>query len=191
VARIPFGLSIVVRLGDDVSREQITDFEPEAPTARPVRRFVAPLFLVAGLGLVPWTIFLAVTLPARHLQTQYYDLAWGGFDVALAALLVATGVGLARKRLWVQSTATAAATLLVCDAWFDVLSSNGRERIVAIAMAALVELPSAVVCLLVARHVEEIAERFAVAAGRLRRRTRQKSSGVANEPELDLVDVSR
>ena len=168
--------------------------EPEVPAARPVRRFVAPLFLLAGAGLVPWTIFLAVTLPARHVQSRFYDLAWGGFDVALAALLVATGVGLVRKRLWAQSTATAAATMLICDAWFDVLSSNGGQRIVAAAMAAFAELPAAVVCLFVARHVEEIAERYALAAARLRRRRRRSGEqprGVAHDPELDLVELAQ
>ena len=163
--------------------------EPEIPAAPVVRRYLAPLFLLAGLGLVPWTVYLAATLPARHVQTRFYDLAWGGFDVGLAALLVVTGVGLVRKRLWVQSTATAAATMLVCDAWFDVLSSNGGGRVVAIAMAAVAELPSAVLCLLVARNVEEVAERYALVASRLRRSSRKQPGGGADDAELDLVEV--
>jgi hypothetical protein len=109
-----------------------------------------------------------VSLPGRHLQSGYYDLAWGGFDLALAAVLAATGYGLLRRRLWVQSTATAAATMLVCDAWFDTLSANHRgERLLAVAFALAVELPTAAVCQLIARHVEEVAERaqrYAVAA---------------------------
>jgi hypothetical protein len=120
---------------------------------------------------------LVVTLPGRHLQTGYYDVAWGGFDIALAGLLVVTGVGLLRKRLWVQSTATAAATMLFCDAWFDVLSSQpGTDRLVAIALALFAELPTAVVCLLIASHVEEVAERaqhYAAVARRLRPRRRK------------------
>ena len=141
------------------------------PTVVPrLHRWLVPLFFLAGVGLLPWTVYLIVTLPGRHLQTGYYDLAWGGFDIALAALLVATGVGLLCRKLWVQTTATAAATMLVCDAWFDVLSSNpGQERLVAIVLAVAVELPSALVCLLIARHVEEVAERaqrYALAARR-------------------------
>jgi hypothetical protein len=82
--------------------------EGAAPPVVPrLRRWLAPLFFLAGIGLLPWTAYLTVTLPGRHLQTGYYDLAWGGFDVGLAALLVATGVGLLRRKLWVQSTATA------------------------------------------------------------------------------------
>jgi len=162
--------------------------EPEQEAAPPIvpqpRGWLAPLFLLAGIGLLPWTVYLVATLPGRHLQTGYYDVAWGGFDIALAGLLVATGVGLLRKRLWVQSTATAAATMLFCDAWFDVLSSQpGTERLVAIALALFAELPTAVVCLLIARHVEEVAERaqhYAAVARRLRPRRRKSEPA----PEL-------
>ena len=136
--------------------------------------WLAPLFFLAGFGLVPWTLYLFATLPGKHLQAGFYDLAWGGFDVALALLFVATGVGLLGRRLWVPSTATATATMLLCDAWFDVLSSNpGRERLFAIVLALLAELPTAFVCLMIARHVEETAERaqrYALIARRLRRR---------------------
>src|SRR5512142_3004549 len=158
----------------------ITDPDPTESPAAPVvprlRRWLAPLFFLAGLALVPWTIYLVVTLPGRHLQTGYYDLAWGGFDIALAALLTATGYGLLRQKVWVQSTATAAATMLLCDAWFDTLSANDSgERLLALALAFTVELPTAAVCLLIARHVEEVAERaqhYALAARRLRPRRR-------------------
>ena len=154
--------------------------EVAPPVVPRLRRWLAPVFFLAGLGLVPWTAYLILTLPGRHVQTGYYDVAWGGFDVGLAALLVATGAGLVRRRLWVQSTATAAATMLVCDAWFDVLSSRpGHEQLTALALAATAELPSAFVCLLVARHVEEAAERaqrYALVARRLRPRRRRAAA---------------
>ncbi len=160
----------------------ITEPDPATNPAPPVvprlHRWLAPLFFVAGLGLLPWTVYLVATLPGRHLQTGYYDVAWGGFDVALAIVLAATGYGLLRRRLWVQSSATAAATLLVCDAWFDVLSASGNgERLLAILLAVGAELPTAIVCLLIARHVEEVAERaqrYALVARRLRPRRRAR-----------------
>ena len=163
----------------------LSDTEPPTVVPRP-HRWLVPLFFLAGVGLLPWTVYLIVTLPGRHLQTGYYDLAWGGFDIALAALLVATGVGLLCRKLWVQTTATAAATMLVCDAWFDVLSSNpGQERLVAIVLAVAVELPSALVCLLIARHVEEVAERaqrYALAARRVRPRRRVAEANAGDAP---------
>lgn len=167
----------------------LTETEPADGAAPPVvprlRGWLAPLFFLAGLGLLPWTAYLVASLPSRHLQTGFYDLAWGGFDVALAALLVATGIGLLRRCLWVQSTATAAATMLVCDAWFDVLSSRaGGERLAAIVLAVTAELPSAAVCLLVARHVEEVAERaqhYALVARRLRPRRHTSVTSTAEK----------
>lgn len=155
--------------------------EEAAPPIVPrPRRWLAPLFLLVGIGLIPWTVYLVATLPGRHVQTGFYDVAWGGFDIALAVLLLVTGAGLLRRALWVQSTATAAATMLFCDAWFDILSSQpGRERIFAVVLALLAELPSAVVCLLIARHVEEAAERaqdYALRARRLRPRRRRSAS---------------
>jgi hypothetical protein len=168
----------------------LTETEPREEAAPPVvprwRSWLAPLFFLAGLGLLPWTAYLLLTLPGRHLQTGYYDFAWGGFDVGLAALLVATGAGLLRRRLWVQSTATAAATMLLCDAWFDVLGSQpGRERLTAVVLAVLAELPSAVICLMIARHVEEVAERaqrYALVARRLRPRRRAAAAQPTETP---------
>ena len=159
-----------------------TTTNPAAPVVPRMRRWLAPLFFLAGIALVPWTVYLAATLPGRHLQTGYYALAWAGFDIALAVLLTATGYGLMRQKLWVQSTATAAATMLVCDAWFDILSAkDSRERLVAVLLALAVELPTAALCLLIARHVEEVAERaqrYALAARRLRpRRRRAEATG--------------
>ncbi|HET7745051.1 MAG TPA: hypothetical protein VFK76_09955 [Gaiellaceae bacterium] len=156
-----------------------TDSEPErgrttTRIAPGLGRWLAPAFLLAGIGLVPWTIYLVATLPARHVQIAYYDVAWGGFDVALAAVLVATGVGLARRKAWVQITATAAGTLLVCDAWFDVLSSSSSgERLEALLLAFLIELPAGALCFLVALHADDVAEStqsYALVARRLRGR---------------------
>jgi hypothetical protein len=64
-----------------------------------LRRWLAPLFLLAALALIPWTVYLVVSLPGRHLQTGYYDVAWGGFDLALAVVLAATGCRAAAPRV--------------------------------------------------------------------------------------------
>lgn len=157
----------------------------EAAVVPRIRGWLAPLFFLAGFGLVPWTLYLFATLPSGHLQAGYYDVAWGGFDIALASLFVATGVGLLGRRLWVQSTATATATMLACDAWFDILSSRpGTERLFAIVLALTAELPAAIVCLMIARHVEEAAERaqrYALIARRLRRRRASDTAEVPAE----------
>jgi hypothetical protein len=60
-----------------------------------------------------------------------------------------------RRSAWLESAAASAATLLFVDAWFDVLTSSTRDEfVVAVVEAVLVELPLAVVCLLLARNAE-------------------------------------
>lgn len=137
--------------------------KPEIPRSRflPGRRasWVALIFAIAGLGLVPWTLYLAVALPSRHVQQGGYDIAWTGFDVALAALLTATALGVLWRRVWLQGVAAAAALMLLVDAWFDVLSSHsGSERLQAILLAGFAELPSAAICFALAYHVEAATE---------------------------------
>jgi hypothetical protein len=64
-----------------------------------------------------------------------------------------------------EGAATAAATLLFVDAWFDILTASSRSELVtAIVEAAVVELPIAIFCLLLARSVERRLAAAATAA---------------------------
>jgi hypothetical protein len=125
---------------------------------RPRRPRLGLLLVTLGIALFPWTLYLALALPSRHVQDEY-DVAWAGFDVLLATMLILTGVGLLRRRIWVQAAAASSATLLVVDAWFDILSAHGRnERIVAVVLAVFAELPGALLCAFVARAAEDAIE---------------------------------
>jgi hypothetical protein len=117
-------------------------------------RWVAPLFAVAAIALIPWIVLLVSVLPSRD-EAAHWDIAWGGFDVAMALLLLAVALAAWRRSPWLEGAATATATLLFVDAWFDVLTSSTRAELVAAVLAAvLVELPLAVLCLLLARDTE-------------------------------------
>ena len=122
---------------------------------RPLSRRLVPLFFAAAaLILVPWVVLLAKALPTTH-RSAHWDVAWTGFDVVLALLLVSVAVSAWRCSPWLEGAATATAALLFVDAWFDVLTSSTRsEFIVALAEAIGLELPIAVFCLLLARSVE-------------------------------------
>jgi hypothetical protein len=112
------------------------------------------VFAAAALALVPWVVVLVRALPSDH-RAAHWDVAWAGFDGALALLLSAVAVAAWRRSPWLEGAATACATLLLVDAWFDILtSSTGAELFTASIEAALVELPLALICLLLARDTD-------------------------------------
>jgi len=126
------------------------------PAVEPAPRWLAWAFVVCSLALLPWTAWLYQTLPSRA-TADNWDVAWTGFDVAIAATLLATAVGALRRAAWTQGAAASAATLLICDAWFDVLTSRtAHELEVAVVMAVLAEGPLALVCIWVARNSERV-----------------------------------
>ena len=129
-------------------RERTPEEEPENddPEHVPLPWWVPPLFGAAALILVPWTLWLTLSLPARHV-TYHYDLAWVVFDAALATAFAATAFAAVRRSQWLVPLAAATATMLVCDAWFDVSTSAGGDDLAeAILEAVFVELPLAAIC---------------------------------------------
>jgi hypothetical protein len=124
----------------------VAEGEPEVVTRIPIPRWVTLLLALVAVGLAPWILYLTFTLPSRHL-TFHYDLAWIGFDVALLASFAATAWAAFRGSQWLVPLAAVTGTMLVCDAWFDVVTSqSGSEMWEAIAEAVLAELPLAAVC---------------------------------------------
>lgn len=133
---------------EDVSTPRL-DVRPGAPDRDEgwlVPRWVAFLLLAAGVLLVPWSALLFVVLPQNY-TANHWHLAWGGFDVCLAVALAATAVGAIRRSPLVPLASAVTGTLLLCDAWFDVLTSRGAADVTeALISAVLVELPLAIVC---------------------------------------------
>jgi hypothetical protein len=84
-----------------------------------IRRVLLVFLGAAAVCLVPWTGYLAQTLPDRYEASQWRT-AWVGFDVALACCFAgAAWLGLRRRAA--VPLLVAAAALLCCDAWFDVV----------------------------------------------------------------------
>ena len=128
------------------------------PGIEPAPRWLIYAFAACSAAMIPWTIWLYNDLPSRA-TADNWDVAWAGFDVAIAAALLATALGAWRCRTWTQSAAACAATLLVCDAWFDVMTSRTPHQMeVALLMALLAEVPLAIVCLWVGLNTERVTE---------------------------------
>ena len=108
--------------------------------------YLARALFVAAALMAAWTLYLAVTLP-RHYSAHHYWLGWAGFDLALVAGLVTTGLSIRCGSPAVTRYAAVAATMLVIDAWLDVLNAaTGSDLVVAAAMAVIVELPLVYIC---------------------------------------------
>ncbi len=125
------------------------DTAPAGGVAQPRRavRVVGRVFVVLAGLMLPWTAYLAVHLPSSQ-AASHYDLAWAGFDAAMFVSLAATAWAAVRLSHVLPPLAAVTATLLVTDAWFDVVTAPDQdERWIALAMAVLVELPLAGVCL--------------------------------------------
>jgi hypothetical protein len=119
---------------------------------RPVPTWVAPCFAVLAILLVPWIGYLAATLPRA--ARAYERVPWVGLDIGLMILLALTAILAWRGSIRVAFTATATATMLVIDAWFDITTSiRNLDRLEALAMS-VVELALAAVCVLLAHHAE-------------------------------------
>ncbi len=136
-------------LGEPLIREELE----ETVRIRPARWVTLLLGLVA-VGLVPWTLYLTFTLPSRHV-TFHYDLAWVGFDVALASAFAATTLAALRRSHWLVPLAAVTATMLCCDAWFDIVTSQGGDDTwQAVAEALFAELPLAALCAFIVYDAE-------------------------------------
>ena len=112
------------------------------------RRLLVRILAVGAAGLIPWTLWLASSLPERRVA-HHYDVAWVGFDIALAAAFAATAWTALRGSQWLVPSASTTAAMLLCDAWFDVVTSSPDDRLEAILLAGLAELPLAAICVLV------------------------------------------
>ena len=132
-----------------------------------MRDWVVPVFGAIGVLLVPWTIWLSTSLPPAHLSRRW-DVAWTGFDIGLALCFAGTALAAWRRSPWVTAFAAATGTLLLADAWFDVvLESRGAETRTAIVEAVFAELPVAALCFWIAYRAERfLALAVGVALGR-------------------------
>ncbi|HET9174645.1 MAG TPA: hypothetical protein VFN56_05215, partial [Candidatus Saccharimonadales bacterium] len=96
-------------------------------------KWLPRLYGAACICLIPWTIFLAVKLPP-HYQSHHWDAAWTGFDVFLIIAFALTAWLAVKKSSWTALTATALGTILIMDAWFDILTAKpGKAQHEAIA----------------------------------------------------------
>ncbi len=133
---------------------ELDEPDPRASRSGDRRR---KLFLVGVViccvVLVVWIGVLAATLP-RFYRAGSWRGAWVGFDVALLVAFAVTGWAAWRRRQFLIISLVVLATLLCCDAWFDVvLDARTKGFELSLLTALVVELPLAAVAILVTRRL--------------------------------------
>jgi len=109
-----------------------------------MRRNRVTLMVGGAIGLVPWMVYLAFTLPANYVAHNW-PATWIGFDCVLIAFMIATAVlGWLRRQL-VLLPGLATGVLLICDAWFDLMTAGPSQFWVSVLTVALGNLPLAVI----------------------------------------------
>jgi hypothetical protein len=94
--------------------------------------------------LIPWIVYLSLTLPDTYVA-QNWVATWVGFDSLLVVFMAATAIlGLLRRQILVL-TAFTTGVLLICDAWFDILTARSDDMWLSIVTALFGALPLAVV----------------------------------------------
>ena len=114
---------------------------------RRIRRLRLGFLVASAFLMIPWIGFLAVRLPNRYVANNW-SATWVGFDVLELAMFSATAVLAWKRRQLLILTAFAAAILLICDAWFDIMTAAPGDLIISLVTALGVELPFAIVLIL-------------------------------------------
>lgn len=108
-----------------------------------VRRLRLSLMIGGSLAMVPWLAYLSVTLPENYVAHNW-PITWVGFDVLLVAFMLATAaLGYLRRHVLVLAAFTTG-VLLICDAWFDLMTAGPKDLWVSLITALLIEVPLAV-----------------------------------------------
>jgi hypothetical protein len=141
-------------------RQMLAELDRPDPAARMAsqrrRAILLVLVIVCCAVLAAWIGVLAATLP-RYYRAGDWRGAWVGFDIALLLAFAATGWAAWRRRQMLIICLVVLATLLCCDAWFDVVldaRTSGFE--VSLLSAIVIELPLAAVAILGARRLVRI-----------------------------------
>ncbi|WP_067563060.1 hypothetical protein [Nocardia acidivorans] len=116
---------------------------PPPRVVRIHRRIRLTLMVGGSLILIPWIIYLGMTLPADY-HARNWSLTWIGFDVLLVLMMGATAYLGWRRRVFLLLPAFATGMLLLVDAWFDIVTAEPGDVWVSVGTAIIGEIPLAI-----------------------------------------------
>jgi hypothetical protein len=109
-----------------------------------IRRRRLGLIVMTSICLIlaAWIGILAVTLPKSY-TAHHWRAAWIGLDIAELASFAGTAWAAWRERQVVIPLLIVTGTLLICDAWFDIVLSGRGDFRTSVLTAVFAELPLA------------------------------------------------
>jgi len=108
-----------------------------------IRRIRVSLMIGSSIAMIPWLAYLYVTLPDRYVAHNW-TVTWVGFDILLVVFMLATAVlGYLRRQLLMLAAFTSG-VLLICDAWFDLMTAGPKDLWLSVTTALLIEVPLAI-----------------------------------------------
>jgi hypothetical protein len=108
-----------------------------------IRRVRLGLMIGGSIAMIPWLVYLFVTLPENYVAHNW-TATWVGFDLLLVGFMLATAVlGYLRRQLLTFSAFTSG-VLLICDAWFDLMTAGPKDLWLSVVTALLIEVPLAI-----------------------------------------------
>jgi hypothetical protein len=108
-----------------------------------VRRIRLGLMVGGSIAMVPWLGYLSWTLPANYVAHNW-PVTWVGFDILLVAFMLATAIfGYLRRQVLLFAAFTSG-VLLICDAWFDIMTAGPDDIWLSMVTALLIEVPLAI-----------------------------------------------
>jgi hypothetical protein len=138
----------IAALTPEQRRELISRLEAplsalEDPVALNRMRRIRLGLIVSGLiVMIPWIAYLALVLPQKYVANNW-PATWIGFDILLVVFMAATAVlGYLRRQLLILAAFTTG-VLLICDAWFDLMTAGPEDAAVSVVTAVLIQAPMA------------------------------------------------
>lgn len=117
------------------------------------RRLSLLIFMGGCVVLAAWIAVLMVTLPKNY-HSSHWRGAWVGFDFALLGAFAVTAWASWRERQVLIICLSVTGTLLLCDAWFDLMLDLGTKEIwMSVFSAAVAEVPLALTVFVAARRL--------------------------------------
>jgi hypothetical protein len=108
-----------------------------------IRRIRLGVMIGGSIAMIPWLVYLSATLPENYVAHNW-PVTWVGFDILLMIFMAATAVlGYLRRQLLVLAAFTAG-VLLICDAWFDLLTAGPNDLRLSVITALGIEVPVAI-----------------------------------------------